>query len=417
MTTERTGTSPEFINPVEIGVYDELDPLRKVALWGEPGPETALAKLYPYQISLFLEKDESMDVMEARREMTNYTGILVDNGVSVLHVRDHLAKTLPIPNKTVAEARIDLVESGKSILETYPEEKYPEQRGKKEQFEAEVLATFNDDIAKYGERGALALAYSLSLNGNLPLGNMIYARDPMNVIGDAMIISNMKKPIRKAEVPFYRDFYRDHGIRNMHDLPQLGGYTFEGGDAYVIDKTVYIGVGSRTSPKAAIDIFKAYKNHPSMHDYKFVMVKQEQPPRDLKSYQAAQDVMHIDTWSFFFGDKHVLINPTESKRRRVILLSIDQQGKVVETDLGNYYDYLKSIGYTIHDLKDDAQKDFGANNLALDRKTVIISKSTNPDVTQTLKDNGQTVIEASLEHITRGYGGTHCVTGQLSRTL
>ena len=395
----------------EIGVFDELDPLRRVALWGEPGPETALAKLLPHKFSLFYD---DMDVMEARTEMTIYTGLLEDNGVEVQHVRDFIASTVPIPDISLDQVREKLVERGREILKTYPVEEYPEQKGKDEGFEEEIEALFQEDVTKYGEDKAKALALALSLNGKLPMGNAIYARDQMNVLLSTQVVSSMKEGIRQPEVPYFREFYRSVGITNTSELPKDPSFTFEGGDAYIVDGVIYIGVAYRTSEDAAVKIYKDLQRELKEKGFKFAIVVNGEVLN--LTHDERQKIMHIDTWSFFFGDKQVLLLEEEAKKRTVIFFDEGQNGEVIKREVENYYDYLQKQGYTIHKVPDREQKDFACNNIALDRKRVTGPLQTNVDTIKLLEEAGQEVIKAPLKEITRGYGAAHCITGTLLRS-
>lgn len=395
----------------EVGVFDELDPLRRVAIWGEPGPETALAKILPHEKSLFYD---DMNVMRARDEITTYTGILEDNGVEVLHVRDYIADTAKVPDMSVDEIKKALVQRGFEILRDHPVEKYPEQKGKEIKFEAEVEALFDQDVSKYGEDKAKALAKALSLNGQLPLGNSLYARDQMNVLGEQMVISSMKEPIRQPEVPYFKEFYKTRGVSKIIELPEGSEFSFEGGDAYIVDGVVYMGVAYRTSEEAAKFIYGKLAKELKDNGFKFAMVVNDK----VKSlpHEERQKIMHIDTWSFFFGDRQVLLLPNEAANRSVVILEQDANGNIIENPQGNYIDYLLKQGYVVHYVSSEEQKEFACNNIALDKKTIIVPIETNQESIKTLEKAGQKVIKVDLFNITRGYGAAHCITGTLLRS-
>lgn len=404
--TPPTQEAKEPVKPFEIGVYDELDPLKSVVIWGAPGPETALAKLLPDDISLFYD---DFDVNEARSEMQGYHTLLEDQGVEVFSARDFIAYSL-IPKPATVEETIDaLVQRGDELIEEYGGHDVSENG-----FRDDIEKLFRKDVEKYGETGAIALAQTLSLNGQLPLGNMIYARDQMNVLLSTMVVSSMKKPIRKGEVLYYKTLYDALGVERTVQLSEAESNTFEGGDAYVVDGTVYVGVGSRTSSIAANEIFEGL--YPDLNESSFSFVKVADPNAEQRPENEQMGFMHIDTWSFFFGDKQVLLLPDEAKRRRAIKLTKDSSGQTIEQDLGDYYSYLEELGYTIHAISPEEQQEFGCNNIALDRNRVIVPLKTNTRTIELLETAGQEIIKAPLYNITRGYGAAHCITGTLLRS-
>lgn len=389
----------------KIGVYDELDPLRRVVVWGPPATEAALAKLYPEKKSLFYD---DMDIMKAREEMPTYIEELQRHGVRVIVAKDLVASIAEPVRLTRGQTLDLLLARGQEVVDKYG----PKSRAKWPGVQAEIEQALDSEEALYGPETAYSMAIDLGLKTKMPLGNILYARDQMNVLLSTRVVSSMKYQIRREEIPIYETVYQvlmglDKGVR----IPE--SETFEGGDAYVVDGTVYVGQGIRTSPGAADLIYEALAPELKSRGFRFASVID--PEAANKNWKKGQDTMHIDTWSFFFGDKQVLVLLSEAENRRVIIRDPNiNEGEPV--DVGNFLDYLREEGYKIHAASTKDQKKFGCNNIAIDRNTVILPRKDNQGVTETLESEGQNVIELDLHEITKGYGAAHCITGTLLRS-
>src|SRR3989338_1416280 len=95
----------------------------------------------------------------------------------------------------------------------------------------------------------------------------------MTVVLGRQILANFKYPIRQPEVDLYYRVYTSLGINNPIAIPP--GETFEGGDLYIHNGIVYIGVGARTSIGAALHIFSELKDELYNFGYKFHVVIDE----------------------------------------------------------------------------------------------------------------------------------------------
>lgn len=420
----------------EIGIFDENDRLTRAVLWGSVGAEAVLAQIYPKDISLFYDQ---MDVVGARQESEKFVKELEAQGIEVNLARDILAteilardleKKAGVRNVSRNGLINELVIRGQGVYQEYY---YGDGREKHtgdfprdnsgapvikdlSSYASSIASLVDSDIERYGLELAILLNEFISIDHRPPLGNSIYARDQMNVILGTRFISAMKEPIRKREVPVYEDVYEWLGISEGVDMPL--GETFEGGDAYVHNGVVYVGVGARTSEGAADHIYRTLKQNGQLDQsgFRLVMVKDMHMGR--KTPEERQQFMHLDTFSNPIDSQTVVVCETEVDNRHAIELTLDDKGRLVKTDLGRFVRFLRDEGQNVIQVKPEAQKEFACNFLAIDGQTIFMADTNdeaNESVSKMLEEIGKTVVRIPLRESTRGYGASHCMTGQLKR--
>lgn len=423
----------------DFGIYNETDRLTRAAIWGPVGAEALIAQLLPTSKSLFYA---TMDVPRAREEAKGFQKALEDSGVRITVVRDTFAKSLPIEEieeKTVAgfrKAERDIYDLKNAILNkahALVDENREELQAEIDQakadndpngrqriwplnLEADLDYLFGADAHHYQSVArAVALNKALILDLNIPMGDAIYARDQMNVLLGTRFICSMAKDIRKAEIPIYEKIYGQLGIPPGVEIPARE--TFEGGDAYVHDNVVYVGVGSRTTEGAARHIYKTLKPQLDALGYRFVMVRDM--ALDEETEEIKQQFMHLDTFSNPVGPKEMVVCEAGANRRRVIELTNNSTtGYAEETDRGTFIEFLEREN-DVFRIPEEAQREFACNFLALDGNTIFMADTDCEDnraVSQFLRDLGKNVVQIPLRESTRGYGASHCMTGQLARS-
>lgn len=396
-------TAQDVNSPIQIGIYNELHPLRATTTWGPVGAEAVLTQLYTQGRSLFFDE---MDVPKAREEGIKYEDFLNNQGIKVVSVRDHLAKTLPtddvnhraVRNGIVIRAREIMNEQGytpTSVFDgTTPEDV--------------AMDLLERDITRYGEDHALALNQRLLLDVEMPLGNAIFARDQMNVLLSKRVVSNMQYPIRQPEVALYEQVY-DSILANHQKIELPTGETFEGGDAYIFSNTLYIGVGVRTTMGAVLEIYKHLQNELEEKGIRFAIVE------DI-SKKNQQDAIHIDTYSGPIAEKVIAVCPQEAERRLVHFVSTDKNGEMLIQDTGlNFVEHLIDEGNTVLSIPKEEQVSFGCNFLALGDGEIVLPLTTNETTNRVLENSGAEIHIIDLEQSTKGNGAAHCMSGQLAR--
>ena len=350
-----------------------------------------------------------MDVLGARREAQAFSETLQSHGVFVVHVRDRLASILP-PVSYLSPGLLlqELIHKADEVQRRY--------NTYRPGVDAVIEELLRQDIELYGEEAALALNHTLSLAPQLPLGNSMFARDQSNVILGQRIRSSMAKPIREREVQLFEMVYEQLGatannerLAAPYHLPK--GETFEGGDAYVHDGIVYVGVGARTTWGAAIAIRDALKEELAETGFDFVVVAD--PDAQTRAFRDQMDFMHLDTFSTPIGPKQMLVCEEETARRQVY--RVDEDGKVTYTG-SSFLSFLAKQGNEVLVVPRKEQQAFGVNLLALDHETMLIPFETNSETVGSLRRAGKTIVNLDLIQSTKGSGAAHCMTFQIYRS-
>lgn len=388
-----------------IGIFAETDPLKTAVIWGAVGVEALLAQFYPPEISLFLS---DMNVLKVRKEAQGYADKLKSFGVAVFSARDilaHLLKPQSVQKELVHKILVQKAHDIQSQYGTHITIR---------NYEEIIEVLLEEDIRRYGKDAALTLNWQLSLYPVLPLGNLLYARDQMNVLLTSRVRSAMGKPIRKPEVTLYENVYQyGLGIHN-HVITMPATESFEGGDAYIHDKTIYIGVGARTTLGAAICIFEALHRKIEALGYTFAVVQDlkiaKRSPKEQMLY------MHLDTFSNPVGKRQIAVYLEEAERRTVrILTKKNHKTEVAETKK-SFLDYLMEHDQEIVAIPQKEQQTFGCNFLAINEDHILVPLTTNSKTIDGLKKVGKTVTYVELDESTKGFGAAHCMTGQLLRS-
>jgi len=407
MSPERHKDQEPRKEPLRFGIAEETDKLKTVAVWGNVGAEASLAQLFPPEISLFYDH---MDVPEARRECVSFITTLRNNyGIETIEVRDELAKTITPKKYSRQQIQQGLLQKAEDIVAKHgtklSSQQLRDNRGG-------MLALLEEDIAKYGPDQALTLNHTLSLTRELPLGDALYARDQMNVLLGKRIIASMAKDIRKPEVGFYEKVYRSILEKGNEVILPLGEH-FEGGDAYVHDGIVYIGVGTRTTIGAVEHIYWALATEINEKGFQLAVVIDPDPFQ--KSQEDQMESMHLDTFSMPAGPNQMLVCEVEAIRRTVSIAR--QNGPDIEfVSTGkNFMEYLEDRGEEIIILPKEEQQCFGANLLVIDSNNILVPLDSNEKTISQLTRTGKNIVNLDLAECTKGYGAAHCMTGQLLR--
>lgn len=392
-----------------LGVYSETDPLKRVALWGPIGAEAVLAQMYPLQTSLFFS---NMHVPTARNEAAKFADLLSTQGIESFLVRDELGKTIKTgPCSDLPSVR-DALELRASTIYKEHKDTTKLSQGAYADLMDQIPVLLEADAERYGEERAIALNYMLSLDTPMPLGNLMFARDQMNMVMDTRVASRMTKRIRTQEVPLFNLVYGqtlgDHKNLNIPEWDRL-----EGGDIYVHDNTVYVGVGPRSSAGAAHFLFRSLEGDLRQNDLHMAIVEDE----DFFERPSEQqmDFMHLDTFSNPIGKHEVVVCEEAAVQRRVKFFERNGTGIYLRDTGLNFIDHLVKQGNEIITIAREEQQGFGCNFLTVDGETVIVPLDSNTAINAALQQRGKKILYADLVESTKGYGAAHCMTGQLLR--
>lgn len=415
MSTEAAVSRKPSALAIRIGIYNETDPLRVAAVWGPLGAEAVLAQVYPKYKSLFFD---DMNVPLAREEALSFRSLLEGYGVQVVPVRDSLVNyavgLFGAARPSRQSVRDRLQERAVQIFEETREDPGSISKSRLSDLTDQVDELLEGDYARYGEIGAAAINKLLCLDQQMPLGNLLYGRDQMNVLLGTRIVSSMAKPIRRGEVDLYEVVYGQ--ILDDHKKIQMpAGETFEGGDAYVHNGYVYVGVGDRTTMGGALSIYKGLRPEMDKHGLRFVIVEDSDPAS--RSQSDRMDFMHLDTFSNPLDDTNITVCTSEAEYRRVRFVSTSAGEIIVGDGNRNFLDHLEAVEDDIIPVSVDEQQSFGVNFLALDSKRIIVPRSINRSVNTAMRRHNKEVVTGNLDETTKGYGAAHCITGQLRRSV
>lgn len=393
----------------DLGVFEESARLRKVMMWGAPGTEAVLGQLLPTEKSLFYSH---FDVPKARSEFKRATKILESEGVEIVFVKDLLAKMLEEQGASlesdINEVREKIIERGQGFYEQYRDALQVDDLEEVLGWVGEVL---EEDVQKYGERAAAAINKILSLDEDLPMANVVYARDQSNLLGNSWVWSSMKRKIRQPEVALYKKVLDWAGIMTNQSLEVIevkrDDASFEGGDGIVNNGIAYIGVGGRTSVEGVFELASSLIGQ----GLKVMVPFDKERDSGLVS---EMDAMHLDTIWMPVEVNSAVACIEEVKKRELFEVVKNKEGLVMKKR-GNFLEHLKSRGVDIIPITKEEQKQFAPNFLNLGNKSVVLSLDGGNKLTKELERRGERVYNADLNNITKGYGGLHCMTASLKR--
>jgi len=411
-----------------VHLFNEVQPLKEVLVWGEPGCETLLGQLLPKSKSLFFSYYE---VPQARQEFKRMQELLRGAGVQVVRVKDVYAQMLKpqdfqnLPStKQALEKR--LLERADLFYETYLHEREADLKADGlelspaqvfEQVRNDIHQVLHEDVDVYGEQAAIRLNYVLSLSRELPISNLFYGRDQSNAIGEKIVLSAMRWEIRKPEVEIYEQALRWMGYGDI--LVRIERGTLEGGDAILFGDTCYIGVGARTSLDAVSDLYNKIGREIEEKGMRIAAIvnhkhAEETPHTDNPAAEHMR-VMHLDMFWSPLDEKSVLAYGQEIDARRVLELSLGDGAQPVYRDVGTFREHLQARGLEIIEISAQEQRNYAANLVNLGNHTILVPLSKNRRVLAELDRRGYSILKAEILKLVGGYGAVHCLTAPIRR--
>lgn len=397
------------------GVFEETAPLKRVIMWGQPGPEAIIAQVLPENISCFYE---NFSVIKSRKEFEVARDMIESHRVEVIQVKDLLIKMLKEqgskPKHTLEGLKVALIQKALTFSKKYP-------GGYTKEIE-EIGEMVDEDVAKYKSEDAVIVMnerLSLSDKFDLPLANVIYARDQSNVAGRTWIWSSMRHEIRQPEVALYQQVLEYSGIVNLSNFDKIvkvtGNGRFEGGDGIVNNGVYYIGLGGRTNWEGIKQVAPAVLSQGLR-----LIVFRDRPRAKGENEMKA---MHLDT-IWMPSDINTIVACDIEMSRRVAFEVLETDGKLTIKGLAKMPEYMLQRGARIISLSDEEQKAFAPNFLNLGNNVIILSivdessvdrNAGEQTIEEKLKAEHKVVLNADLQAITKGYGGLHCMTAAIKR--
>ncbi len=425
----------------------EWEPLREVLIH-RPGIEMFFGLMEPY--SFLYERAFSID--EAVYEHTELEHALAEEGVVVRRLKRYAVE--------VAQRRPELLERVRTaapriVRYSGPKEMVTQSRRALHRnlaaFDAETL--FNILLLRPSVRlerrgGARGILPTVELD--CPLANLYFMRDQQALTADGFVLGRMAKPQRRGEPALTGALLRYAGATIAGAVAAPG--TFEGGDFLPLGEFALLGTGDRTNASGVRQILAM----PTGFDEIGVVHQPAHPALPDDAPDPMID-MHLDTYFNVAGAGLAVGSEALLKVAKVDLYRRRAGGRLVrEPGSVPLLDFLRARKFDVVPLSSLEQLSYATNFLCLrDRRIlavevereldrvlagVAVAARRNPHRygnllalarrertelaegrgffphTAALRDRGVEVVPLSLQEITGGYGGAHCMTCALHRS-
>lgn len=399
--------------------FSEIAPLKKILLH-RPGDE--FLNLTPNTLERLLF-DDIPYLKIAQQEHDAFANALRAEGVEVVYMTDLTGEALDAGGSAVRREFIKqfIAEAGVTSPKV-AKACYDLLNGIKNSSEMVAKCIAGIDITELKQISNISGFYSTRDLGKMimdPLPNIYAPRDPFATIGHGVTLHKMWSVTRSRETIFgeyifkYHPFYNDIKLYYDRDEP----YSIEGGDIQVLSKEVIaIGVSQRTEPDAIAEfakrLFKDKNNH-----FKYILAV-DIP--DERSFMHLDTVMtRVDVNKFAVQDAIMDISTiyeiTDGGHGELEIVEIHQSlQKVLEKYL--HLDKVELIKCG-NGRRIDAEREQWSDgvNFICVRPGVVIGYDRNFVTNETMRRHGVKVIEVPSSELSRGRGGTHCMSMALVR--
>lgn len=402
-----------------IANFSEIAPLKKV-LMHRPGDE--FLNLTPNTLERLLF-DDIPYLKIAQQEHDAYANALRAEGVEVVYLVDLAAEALEAGGRTVRKKFLEqfIAEAGVTSPKV-AKHCFDYLNAIKDTKEMIRKCIAGIDISELKKLGKVSGFYATRDTGRMiidPIPNLYFQRDPMATVGYGATLHKMWSVTRTRESIFmeyvyqYHPFYEDTKLYYDREEP----YCIEGGDIQVLSKEVVaIGISQRTEPDAIADfarrLFKDKKN-----EFRYVLAIDIPDERSFMHLDTVMTQVDVDKFAVqdAIMDISTIYEITPGRGGEIEIVEIHQSlQKVLEKYLHlNKVELIKCGNGKRIDAEREQWSD-GVNLLCV-RPGVVIAYDRNFVTNQTLKKHGVKVIEIPSSELSRGRGGSHCMSMALVR--
>jgi arginine deiminase len=386
-------------------VRAEYDPLDAVRVH-EPGLELWSGAVDPGP-NLF---EDPVPPEQARREHERIVRTLEDAGVEVHHLANDLATAGVLDSLVRETVRVPDGESLGSALETLDAREKLHLALSRARVERETDAASSVHVER-------------------PLSNIYFQRDT-TVVGDrGPILCNMRKPVRRPEVPIVREAWEGIGADIVHEVT---GEPLEGGEFMPVGEFALLGVSAvvdgeeeivRTSYEGGRQVLDA--GAVGYDEVGLVRAPLEADRRLQEKHGRGERVMHLLGW-FNVAAEGLAVLDADLARRAEVDVYVNAGGEYRKDRSLSTLDYVREKGYDVVDVAPSER--WPTNFIAVDDGVVVplyepddegrYRPENNPTI-EALKERGVTVLPDGegipRAALTSGSGGIHCMTTPLRR--
>ena len=402
-----------------ISNFSEIAPLKKV-LVHRPGDE--FLNLTPNTLERLLF-DDIPYLKVAQEEHDAYANALRAEGVEVVYITDLAAEAIEAGGAKVRKEFIrQFIREAGVTSPKIEKHCFDFLNSIKNTRDLVRKCIAGIDISELKKLGKVSGFYATRDTGKMiidPIPNILFQRDPMATVGHAATLHKMWAVTRTRESIFaeyvfkYHPFYDD--VKLYYDRTEP--YSIEGGDIQVLSKEVVaIGISQRTEPDAianfARNLFKDKNN-----SFKYVLAIDIPDERSFMHLDTVMTQVDVDKFAVqdAIMDISTIYEISAGRGGEIEIVEIHQSlQKVLEKYLHlNKVELIKCGNGKRIDAEREQWSD-GVNLLCI-RPCVVIAYDRNFVTNQTLRRHGIKVIEIPSSELSRGRGGSHCMSMALVR--